>query len=575
MAVSFPSSQISPSMDRTTQWVFSQDLPTDLIVEVGNSCFPLHKLMMVPKSGYIRKKVHQAADPAAIIPIEISDIPGGAEAFDRAARFCYGVNFEITVYNIAALRCAAEYLEMTEEHGEASLASRTVEFLEKAALKTLSGAVSVLRSCEELLPFADKIGLVQRSIDVIGLKACKEATFPTRSPTEWWAAELSSLPPIFFQKVLAAMQARSASPKTLATAISTYTNLTLPNNATLTSHHRTHLESIVSLLPPNDTVALPVSFFCVLLRNAIAVSASPASHENLEKRISSLLDTATLTDLLTITLDPSGERIANLDSVRKVISGFVERETSGSGRSLAGIFYGGGVALCSAPMQKVARMVDAFVAEIATDAEMPISKFVGIAGAIPKSARKFDDDLYRAVDIYLKAHHGLDEIDREKVCSVMDPLKLSYEARLHASQNKRLPLQIVLSALYYDQLKIRSGKGDLNMVTSPHLPTSEVVRKQAKADSSLAQENEALRTELARMKMLVSNFEQSQGSGSSRYAKAVATPSKKPTFFASFSRTFGKLNPFRHGSKDTSNITDDLSVDVAVAKPKKRRSSIS
>ncbi|URD81928.1 NPH3 family [Musa troglodytarum] len=39
----------------------------------------------------------------------------------------------------------------------------------------------------------------------------------------------------------------------------------------------------------------------------------------------------------------------------------------------------------------------------------------------------------------------------------MDPLKLSYEARLHASQNKRLPLQIVLHALCYDQLKLRSG----------------------------------------------------------------------------------------------------------------------
>lgn len=125
---------------------------------------------MVPKSGYIRKKVHEAADPAALVRIDLSDIPGGTEAFDRAARFCYGVNFEITVHNIAALLCAAEYLEMTKEHGEASLAMRTEEFLEKAALKTLPGAVAVLRSCEELLPFADEIGLVQRCVDVIGLK---------------------------------------------------------------------------------------------------------------------------------------------------------------------------------------------------------------------------------------------------------------------------------------------------------------------------------------------------------------------------------------------------------------------
>jgi NPH3 family len=198
------------------------------------------------------------------------------------------------------------------------------------------------------------------------------------------------------------MRDRSASPKNLATAISTYTNLTLPTSTSLTSHHCNHLESIISFLPPNDTVALPVSFLCSLLCSAIAISASPASRENLEKRISSLLDSATINDLMTITLDPSGERITDLDSVRKVITGFVEGEASGSNRSMAGIFYGGGADICSAAMQKVAHMVDAFVAEIATDAEMPISKFVGISGAIPKLARKYDDDLYRAVDIYLK-----------------------------------------------------------------------------------------------------------------------------------------------------------------------------
>lgn len=562
-------------MDGTTQWVLSQDMPIDLMVDVGDSCFPLHKLMMVPKSGYIRKMVHKADDPAALVPIDLSDIPGGAEAFDRAAKFCYGVNFEITVHNIAALRCAAEYLEMTEEHGEASLTMRTEEFLEKAALKTLPGAVAVLRSCEELLPFADEMGLVERCVNVIGLKACKEASFSTRSPAEWWATELSNLPPGFFQNVLTAMQARSASPKTLATAISTYTNLTLPMNTTLTSHHQDHLEAIISFLPPNDAVGLPVSFFCLLLRSAIAVSASPASRENLENRIACMLGSATISDLMTITLDPSGERIVDLDSVRKVIAGFVERESSGSGRNIAGILYANDAALCSAAMQKVAHMVDAFVADLATDADMPISKFVGIAGAIPKSARKYDDDLYRAIDIYLKAHPALDEIEREKVCSVLDPHRLSYEARLHASQNKRLPLQIVLSALYYDQLNIRSGKGGINMGTPPHLPVAEVTRNQAKADASLAQENETLRSELARMKMVVSNLEKNLGSGSSRYAQGGATPSKKPTFFSSFSKKLGKLNPFRQGSKDTLNIADDVSVDMPVAKPRKRRFSIS
>ncbi|GJU98227.1 root phototropism protein 2 [Tanacetum coccineum] len=71
--------------------------------------------------------------------------------------------------------------------------------------------------------------------------------------------------------------------------------------------------------------------------------------------------------------------------------------------------------------------------------ELCISKFNGVANLVPKYARKFDDDLCRAINIFLKAHPNLAEIDREKDCSAMDPFKLSYEARVHASQNKRLP----------------------------------------------------------------------------------------------------------------------------------------
>lgn len=162
----------------------------------------------------------------------------------------------------------------------------------------------------------------------------------------------------------------------------------------------------------------------------------------------------------------------------------------------------------------------------------------------------------------MQAHSNLDEIEREKVCSVMDPLKLSYEARVHASQNKRLPVQIVLHALYYDQLKLRSGTDDQKM------PNAITTRNQAKADVSLAKENEELRTELLKMKMYIADLQKTQGTST----KASATSSRRPTFFSSVSRTLGKLNPFKHGSKDTSNIDDAL---VDASKPRKRRFSIS
>lgn len=167
----------------------------------------------------------------------------------------------------------------------------------------------------------------------------------------------------------------------------------------------------------------------------------------------------------------------------------------------------------------------------------------------------------------MQAHQNLDEIEREKVCSVMDPLKLSYEARVHASQNKRLPVQIVLHALYYDQLKLRSGTDDQKMSNAI------TTRNQVQADVSLVKENEELRTELLKMKMYISDLQKPSRGNQVTSVKAITgSSSRRPTFFSSVSKTLGKLNPFKHGSKDTFHI-DDAPVDTS--KPRRRRFSIS
>lgn len=563
------------AMERTSQWVSSHDIPTDVVIEVGDAKFPLHKFMLVPKSGLIRRKVADAT-ASDLGRIALPDIPGGAEAFEKAAKFCYGVNFEITIHNVASLRCAAQYLEMTaDSDGEANLGGRVDEFLSKAALSSLPAAVVVLRSCEGLLPWAEDIGIVKRCVDAVALKACNESSFPTRSPPEWWAFELAPLGPTSLQKTLAAMRSRGADPRALAIAVTAYAQKSIPEllltgafppdspdprAKSARTRQRSLVESITSILPAD--APFPVGFLCCLLRAAIFLEASPVQRKELEKRISDVLDQASVGDLLTISLNYSGDRVADVDSLRRIVAGFVEKE----GRVVGGTLYGvtPEKAGASAAMQKVAKTVDAYVGEIATDEQLSVSKFAGIAAVLPKSARRFDDDLYRAVDIYLKAHSELDEIEREKACSVMDPLKLSYEARLHASQNKRLPLQIVLQSLYYDQLSVRSG-GMNPSLADDVASIRGSGRVGGKPDKSLREENEALRAELMKMKMYMSEVQKGGGQGSSNKAP------KKPTFLASVSKTLGKLNPFKQGSKDTSNIDEA----VPVAKPRRRRFSIS
>ncbi|KAL6195290.1 hypothetical protein ACLB2K_030910 [Fragaria x ananassa] len=572
-------SRLSIAMERTGQWIFSQDIPADVVVEVGEANFSLHKFMLVAKSNRIRQLILESDEPD-LTRINLSDIPGGPETFEKAAKFCYGVNFEITVHNVAALRCAAEYLQMTDKYCDNNLSGRTEDFLTQVALSSLSGAIVVLKSCESLTPMAEDLKIVQRSVEVVTSKVTIEANFPSRAPTNWWTEELSILDIEFFGRIIKSMKQRASKTLTVSSAIVTYAERWLrdlirdhsgagtkaldSDESDVRVHQRELIQSIVALLP-SEKAALPINFLCCLLRSATFVKASTAAKNELEKRISAILEHVTVDDLLVLSFTYDGERLFDLESVRRIISGFVERE-----KSVAVFNAGDFREVCSAAMLRVAKTVDAYLGEIATCTELSISKFNGIAVLVPKGARKVDDDLYRAVDIYLKAHPNLDEIEREKVCSVMDALKLSYEARLHASQNKRLPVQIVLHALYYDQLKLRSGE-DENETQIDAAST----RNQVQADVSLAKENEALRTELLKMKMYISDIQKSGGGAG---ASAATTSSgkggggpRKPTFFSSVSKKLGKLNPFKNGSKDTSNIDDC----VDVTKPRRRRFSIS
>jgi hypothetical protein len=50
----------------------------------------------------------------------------------------------------------------------------------------------------------------------------------------------------------------------------------------------------------------------------------------------------------------------------------------------------------------VAKLVDGYLQEIARDMNLPLSKFIALAEAIPDFSRLDHDDLYRAIDIYLK-----------------------------------------------------------------------------------------------------------------------------------------------------------------------------
>lgn len=196
-----------------------------------NSYFSIFSLIhwqfpLVSKCGYIRKLVSESNDSDLSV-IELADVPGGAEAFELAAKFCYGINFEISTENIAMLRCVAEYLEMTEDYAVGNLVGRTDAYLNEVPLKSLASAASILHMSENFLPMAEEVKLVSRCIDAIAYIACKESQFCVSGRSEsgsegvisstasepkpivdWWAEDLTVLRIDMFHRVLVAMMAR-------------------------------------------------------------------------------------------------------------------------------------------------------------------------------------------------------------------------------------------------------------------------------------------------------------------------------------------------------------------------------
>ncbi|ESW28725.1 hypothetical protein PHAVU_002G012500 [Phaseolus vulgaris] len=570
---------LSSAMKRTSEWIFSQEIPSDVNVQVGEDSFSLHKFPLVSKCGYIRKLVSESND-ADVSSIELSDVPGGAEAFELAAKFCYGINFEINVENIATLRCVAEYLEMTEDYSVGNLVGRTDAYLNEVALKTIAGAVSVLHMSETLLPIAERTKLVSRCIDAIAYIACKESQFCSSARSDsgsagvvssvasnqkpivdWWAEDMTVLRIDIFQRVIIAMMARGFKQYAIGPILMLYAQKSLRGldvfgkarkkiEPRQEHEKRVVLETIVSLLPREKNV-MSVSFLSMLLRAAIYLETTVACRLDLEKRMAMQLGQAVLDDLLIPSYSFTGDTLFDVDTVQRITTNYLESQT---GNHLLHNVDDEYFSPPQSDVERVGKLMENYLAEIATDRNLPVPKFTCLAELIPEQSRPTEDGMYRAIDIYLKAHPALSDMERKKVCSVMDCQKLSREACAHAAQNDRLPVQTVVQVLYYEQQRLRdamngNGSGEssvdskLNVYSSDLQPASNEL-------STLRRENQDLKLELVKLKRRLKEIETTTPKSAVNSPAVSASPSadKPPlprrSFMSSVSKKLGRLSPF-------------------------------
>lgn len=395
------------------------------------------------RSGKIRKLLVDSK----ISNICLSNVPGGYEAFELAAKFCYGINIEISLLNIAKLRCASHYLEMTEDFSEENLAAKTEHFFKETILPSISNSIIALHHCETLIPVSEDLNLVNRLIIAIANNACKEqltsgllkldytfsgTNIEPETPLDWWGKSLAVLNLDFFQRVVSAVKSKGLRQDVISKILISYTNKSLQGlivrdpklekervlDLELKKKQRLTVETIVRLLPTQGRrSSVPMAFLSSLLKMVIATSSSASSgscRSDLERRIGLQLDQAILEDVL-IPINPNGinNTMYDIDSILRIFSIFLnldedddeeEHHHHRQFRDETEMIYD--FDSPGSPKQssilKVSKLMDNYLAEIALDPNLTTSKFIDLAELLPDHARIISDGLYRAVDIYLK-----------------------------------------------------------------------------------------------------------------------------------------------------------------------------
>jgi len=524
-------------------WFCTTGLPSDILIEVGDMSFNLHKFPLLSRSGRLERLIEEFSDDEEEgCVIQLHDIPGGPNAFELAAKFCYGVKVELTGTNVVILRCAAEYLEMTEEYGEGNLISQTEIFLNQVVLRSWKDSIKALQSCEVVLPHAEALQIVKRCVDSLAVKACTDPKLfgwpmmehgsmqspggsvlwngistgarPKNASSDWWYEDVTVLSLQLYKRLISAMETRGIKPEYIAGSLTLYAKRYLPGinrrqgtqenssrflslslaSASSEDDQRLLLEAIESLLPMQKGVA-STRFLFGLLRTAMILNASPDCKGNLEKRIGMQLDQATLEDLLMPNYSYAVETLYDVDCIQRILDHFLFLDQTTGGASPCSIDDGQLIGSPSlTPITMVAKLMDSYLAEVAPDVNLKLPKFQSLAAALPDYARPLDDGLYRAIDIYLKAHPWLTDSEKEQLCRLMDCQKLSLEACTHAAQNERLPLRVVVQVLFFEQLQLRTSIAGCFLV-SDNLDTSRPMRHSIPVSNEGAMPPSALRGE--------------------------------------------------------------------------------
>ncbi|KAL2316568.1 hypothetical protein Fmac_030444 [Flemingia macrophylla] len=458
-------------------WSQQTGLPVSVRVRVKDKMFNLHKFPLTSKSGYFKKMLNDTSE------VELPEtFPGGPETFEMIASFIYGSSTLIDPFNVVALRCAAEFLEMTEDHCSGNLCERFDLYMNQVVLQSWDDTLIALQRCQMLLPWSEDLLIVSRCIESLAFMACMEVLDPERmrdtpvvtveelTSQAWsseimkdavsqdlWMKDLIALPFDFFKRVIGSLRKQGMKEKYVSPIIVFYANKWVLSKKTrqfwesscdkigeggINSKASVILQGVVDLLPVGDKArkVIPVGFYFALLSRSIELGLRTESKAKLQDQITSLLHFSQVEDFL---LPESGTESMSscmeLVTMESIISAYVASNSH--------LNHTPEASNC-----RVAELWDSYLFNVAADPGLIPKRFVELIERIPPSYRQNHYPLYKTINNFLKKHPGISQDDKGAVCKYLDCQRLSQEACIEAVQNELMPLRLIVQALFVQQL---------------------------------------------------------------------------------------------------------------------------
>ncbi|KAK3188183.1 hypothetical protein Dsin_027744 [Dipteronia sinensis] len=392
------------------------------------------------------------------------DFPGGVEGFELIARFCYNNGkIDITASNIVLLSSAAHFMEMGfHGDGKLNLTYRIEKSLEEIDSWSWYELLLALKHCQDLLPNADTkfilekilVCLIERlalpgvaspympfSDDSFEFSCDKRSTDSTKnySRETWWFEDLLFLNVDLVDKVINIMVFQNFDHDKICKFLFYYRRSRFLGASPAEKCRIT--EVVINLLSLLDRSSLSCKGLFDILRVASSLKLRKCYHNKLESLIGSQLNHATV-DYLLVPSPPGKDYSYDASLVSRLVKTFLLESSSW---------------LSMSQLNKVARLMDSYVAEVSPDPHLRPSMFTALLMVLPDSTRQCHDELYQAIDMYLEVHTGLSREEKMRVCRALNYEKLSTDALKHLALNSKFPSRLAVQSFNINQqFKINS-----------------------------------------------------------------------------------------------------------------------